>query len=122
MLYRNLSLERETKMKKLAYLFAMVVATAACSEPEAEAPADIVAKDDVASAAGKGDSADLDRMCEDLGRDPGCDPCAVQGWYGDGSCDDFCPVKDTDCGIDDYAIQVTSAPGISATMNVVYSF
>ncbi|HEY3592851.1 MAG TPA: hypothetical protein VGL13_03215, partial [Polyangiaceae bacterium] len=25
------------------------------------------------------------------------DPCAVNGWYGDGECDTFCATTDTDC-------------------------
>lgn len=25
------------------------------------------------------------------------DPCATNAWYGDGACDTFCPVSDTDC-------------------------
>src|SRR5262245_55767250 len=25
------------------------------------------------------------------------DPCAANRWYGDGTCDSFCPYADTDC-------------------------
>ena len=79
-----------------------------------------VDKADVAAADGKGDAAEIDKMCEELGREPGCDPCSIQGWYGDGTCDDFCPVHDTDCGIDAYALQVTLDDGLSATVELVY--
>jgi triacylglycerol lipase len=30
--------------------------------------------------------------------DSGADPCADNGWYGDGTCDQFCPKHDPDCG------------------------
>jgi hypothetical protein len=29
----------------------------------------------------------------------GLDPCAAHAWYGDGTCDDFCPRHDPDCDL-----------------------
>lgn len=104
-------------MKHLAML-AVLVLVGCGGETEPEAPA--IGKGDVAAVSGKGDTADLDRMCEDLGREPGCDPCSIQGWYGDGSCDDFCPVRDADCGIDGFAFNVEVDAGMSASVALVY--
>ncbi|MDI1451059.1 Kazal-type serine protease inhibitor domain-containing protein [Polyangium sp. 6x1] len=30
----------------------------------------------------------------------GADVCALEGWYDDGVCDDFCVTGDADCGVD----------------------
>ncbi len=97
---------------------ALVLTLGACGSNEPAEPT--VDKSDVAAAQGKSDGAELDAMCEDLGRDPGCDPCIVQGWYGDGSCDAFCPVRDTDCGINAYALHVELSAGLAASVNLVY--
>lgn len=35
--------------------------------------------------------------CEAVGGGGDDDVCAVNGWYGDGECDDFCPQTDPDC-------------------------
>jgi len=107
----------EGEMKRLVWL-AMVALVVGCGSPEAEGP--VVAKSDVEAASGKGDSADLDAMCADLEREPGCDPCSVQGWYGDGSCDEFCPVRDSDCGVDAYTINVDLAAELGASMSLIY--
>ena len=36
-------------------------------------------------------------VCEHYGFEPFCDLCAEWGWYGDGTCDDFCEQSDSDC-------------------------
>jgi len=37
-------------------------------------------------------------LCGGGGGGGGGDPCEENGWYGDGICDDFCPLPDPDCG------------------------
>jgi hypothetical protein len=34
-----------------------------------------------------GSKADSARICDWFGEPPGCDPCELGGWYGDGECD-----------------------------------
>ncbi|MDC3957414.1 hypothetical protein [Polyangium jinanense] len=43
----------------------------------------------------------------------GADVCALEGWYDDGTCDDFCPASDGDCSVscpspDDSAVHYVS--------------
>lgn len=35
-------------------------------------------------------------------QEDGRDICALEGWYGDGTCDGFCPKPDEDCETDSY--------------------
>lgn len=101
------------------WMIGAMLVLVACGTTES-ADESTVSKGDVAAVSGKGDTTDLDQMCEDLGREPGCDPCSVQGWYGDGNCDDFCPVRDADCGIDEFDIQVAIDAGMSAHVELIY--
>lgn len=60
----------------------------------------LVACDDSASDIEKPSDGKADesaRLCALLGEPSTCDPCDVAGWYGDGVCDDFCALPDTDC-------------------------
>jgi hypothetical protein len=40
-----------------------------------------------------------EKLCKQAGEPENCDICEVQGWYGDGECDDFCPEADADCSM-----------------------
>jgi hypothetical protein len=44
---------------------------------------------------GKAD--EMGRICELLNEPASCDACDAAGWYGDGTCDTFCALPDTDC-------------------------
>lgn len=47
------------------------------------------------------------------GKADGIDWCGLLGWYGDGVCDDWCPVADEDCGVADgiYALEAPFPEG-----------
>ncbi len=52
-------------------------------------------KDRVAANEGKSD--DSSELCEQIGAPADCDLCEELEWYGDGVCDDFCDLPDSDC-------------------------
>ncbi|MBT8495121.1 MAG: hypothetical protein KJO07_18895 [Deltaproteobacteria bacterium] len=65
----------------------------ACSSAPAPGPSKIEAQDEKADGL-------TDKLCEQVGAEPGCDICAESEWYGDGLCDDFCDRFDyQDCAV-----------------------
>ena len=117
----RLFIATEPHRVRATWISLFATALIACGGADDATPSpEEVSKSDVASVSGKGDSTQLAEQCEVLGEEPDCDPCAAGGWYGDGTCDDFCPRPDADCGIEDYSIRVDLAEGFSTDLEVVY--
>ena len=52
----------------------------------------------------------------------GDDICAMEGWYGDGVCDDFCLERDEDCGgpsCEPYEEQVADDTSFNCTLDLL---
>jgi hypothetical protein len=82
----------EATMKRLGWVVVLLI-TSCGGDPGQQS----IDKGQVVGGDGKADGSSWSSFCVELGQPPGCDLCEIEGWYGDGTCDTFCPQADVDC-------------------------